>query len=57
VLILKIIENTEVNLWQNSEFLLSTVGEKCSYHCILTNYMKMKVRAENKIFVIKINTI
>lgn len=57
MLILKITENTEVHLWQNSDCLLNTVGDKNSYHCILTSYMKIKVRAEDKICVIKINII
>jgi hypothetical protein len=57
MLILKITENTEVHLWQNSDCLLSIVGDKCSYYCILTVYIKIKVRAENQIYIIKINII
>jgi len=57
MLILKIIENTAVHLWQNSDYLLSIVGDKCSYYCILIMYMKIKVRVENKIYIIKINVI
>lgn len=55
--IVKIKENTQVHLWQYSDCLKSTESDKYSYHCVLTGYMKIKVRAENKIYIIKMNVI
>jgi hypothetical protein len=48
------IENT-VHLLQNSDCLISTTSDKYSYHRILTGYFKMKVTAENNIYIIKTN--